>query len=314
MTMHPLLVLYYLIKPLIPRFLQIWVRRRLARKTMATYGGSWPTHNESGKKPAYWPGWPEGRKFALVLVHDVETRTGYDHCKSLLEIDRSQGFVSCFNFVPERYEVKTELVRYICDQGFEVGIHGLKHDGMLFISDRVFQRQSVRINRYLASWQAVGFYSPSMLFDGNKIKQLNILYDQSTFDIDPFEPTPVGVHTIFPFYISDGAPGKGYVELPYTLAQDHTLFIILEEKSISRWKEKLDWIASKGGMALLKTHPDYMSFGAPQDAKRYKYPSAYYLEFLRYIRDNYEGQYWHALPKQVAEFYRQSMPQDRTPY
>jgi peptidoglycan/xylan/chitin deacetylase (PgdA/CDA1 family) len=307
MTMNPLLLLYYLAKPLIPRTLQIWGRRRLAHMVLSRSGVSWPIHDRSGMKPAFWKGWPKAKDFALVLVHDVETRVGYERCEMLLQIERDLGFVSCFNFVPKRYKVKPEMIQYIRDGGCEVGLHGLKHDGMLFLSKRVFQRNAVKINRFLDAWQAVGFYSPSMLFDRDKIKLLNILYDQSTFDIDPFEPSPVGVHTIFPFYVPDESPGKGYVELPYTLAQDHTLFIILQEKGIDRWKEKLDWIARMGGMALLKVHPDYMDFGILQNAKRFEYPASYYIEFLHHIRNNYEGRYWHALPKQVAEFYMQGM-------
>lgn len=311
MTMHPALIIYYFIKPLIPRSIQIWGRRRLARRVLSASRTSWPTHTSSGDKPASWPGWPQGRKFALVLVHDVDTRIGYDRCKSLLEIERNLGFVSCFSFVPERYKVEMELIQYIKDQGFEVGLHGLDHNGMLFLSNRTFKRKAIKINHLLDAWQAVGFYSPSMLFDRDKIRLLNILYDQSTFDIDPFEPTPEGVHTIFPFHIPAGAKGKGYIELPYTLAQDHTLFIILQEKSIDRWKEKLDWIADRGGMALVKSHSDYMNFGNPQEEKRFEYPIAYYVEFLRYIRRKYEGQYWQALPKQVADFYQRSMLQGR---
>ena len=30
---------------------------------------------------------------------------------------------------------------------------------------------------------------------------LNIAYDASTFDTDPFEPQPDGVNTIFPFWV-----------------------------------------------------------------------------------------------------------------
>ena len=173
MTMHPLLIPYYLVKPLIPRSLQIWGRRQLARKALAANRATWPIHDGSGEKPASWPGWPKSRKFALVLVHDVETRIGYDRCQALLEIERDLGFVSSFNFVPERYEVKTELIRSIKDRGFEVGVHGLNHDGMLFLSNRIFQRKAIKINRFLDTWDAVGFYAPSMLFDPDKIKRLN---------------------------------------------------------------------------------------------------------------------------------------------
>ena len=55
-------------------------------------------------------------------------------------------------------------------------------------------------------------------------------------------------------------PRSGYVELPYTLPQDSTLFLLLREKTNGIWKTKLDWIAQHGGMALLNTHPDYMRF------------------------------------------------------
>jgi len=64
---------------------------------------------------------------------------------------------------------------------------------------------------------------------------------------------------------------------------------------------KLDWIAEHGGMVLLDTHPDYMSFaGSPQTAK--EYPVALYREFLTYVKTKYAGKYWHALPQEVARY------------
>jgi hypothetical protein len=55
-----------------------------------------------------------------------------------------------------------------------------------------------------------------------------------------------------------GSLPRGYVELPYTLPQDFTLFTVMREKDIDIWKKKLDWIVEKGGMALLITHPVYL--------------------------------------------------------
>jgi hypothetical protein len=72
------------------------------------------------------------------------------------------------------------------------------------------------------------------------IHDLNIEYDASTFDTDPFEPQPEGVTTIFPFWIRGNGDQNGYVELPYTLSQDFTLFILMGEKSREIWKRKLD--------------------------------------------------------------------------
>ena len=90
------------------------------------------------------------------------------------------------------------------------------------------------------------------------------------------------------------------------MPQDHLLFVILQEKSIDIWKRKLDWIAEKGGMVLLNTHSDYMNFGDHRLSDE-EYPVRYYSELLEYISDNYAGQYWNALPGEVAWFWKKSL-------
>ena len=135
------------------------------------------------------------------------------------------------------------------------------------------------------------------------LHHLGIEYDASTFDTDPFEPQPDPAGTIFPFWVEDSSTRKGYVELPYTLPQDSTYFLLLGSKNIEILKEKLDWIADQGGMALLNTHPDYMQFNGDKPAFD-EYHVAYYHQFLDYVREKYNGQYWHALPREVAQFYR----------
>ena len=82
----------------------------------------------------------------------------------------------------------------------------------------------------------------------------------------------------------------------------------MKEKSIKIWKEKLDWIADKGGMALLNAHLDYMNF-CGRKLSIEEYPVKYYEEFLEYIKDKYDDQYWHALPKDMAHFWRESIVQ-----
>jgi GNAT superfamily N-acetyltransferase len=93
------------------------------------------------------------------------------------------------------------------------------------------------------------------------------------------------------------------VELPYTLPQDFLLFVLMQEKNIDIWKKKLDWIADQGGMALFITHPNYMNFNFNNTPSYDEYPVKYYEEFLEYIKSKYEGQYWHALPRDVARFW-----------
>jgi hypothetical protein len=266
------------------------------------YKEVWPIDREAGKAPDGWSGWPEKKQFALVLTHDVEKATGREKCRQLMSLEERMGFRSSFNFVPADYPVSPELRQDLVGNGFEVGVHGLTHDGSLYKSREVFLSQAAGINRYLKEWGAVGFRSPAMHHNLDWLRDLDIEYDLSTFDTDPFEPQPDGMGTIFPFKVDGNASRNGYMELPYTLDQDFTLFILMKEKTIDIWKQKLEWIAEHGGMALLNTHPDYMNFGGTKQGLE-EYPAEYYAEFLDYVRTRYGGMYWHALPKEVARFW-----------
>ncbi len=268
----------------------------------------------SERPPENWPGWPNGKKFAFVLTHDVESAVGLRKCRELMQLELELGFRSSFNFVPEgSYRVPAELREELTDAGFEVGIHDLKHDGHLFASHRGFKRRAVRINGYAREWGASGFRSGFMLRNLDWLHDLDVKYDASTFDTDPFEPQPDGGHTIFPFWVprpngssatghestTDSSSRGGYVELPYTLPQDSTLFVVLRETTPEVWMRKLDWIAQHGGMVLVDVHPDYISLTGSRRTIT-EYPAALYREFLTYVRTSYAGEYWHALPKEVA--------------
>jgi peptidoglycan/xylan/chitin deacetylase (PgdA/CDA1 family) len=292
---------YYLFKPFIMRRIQIYMRRFLAERKQKAVGHLWPIDESAGKMPDNWPGWPDGKKFALVLTHDVERQDGVEKCLKLMEIDKNHGFRSSFNFVPHDYNVPRDLRKRLTDEGFEIGVHGLNHEGNMFSSRETFERQSVQINKILKEWGSAGFRAPSMYHNLEWIRDLDIEYDSSTFDTDPFEPQPDGVGTIFPFSMNGTYSQPGYIELPYTLPQDFLLFIILRHKDIEVWKKKLDWIVEKGGMANFIVHPDYINFGDSTGSFD-KYPVRYYTDFLEYIKYRYEGQYWQSLPRDLSRY------------
>ena len=297
---------YYIAKPFVPRPVQIALRRMLVRFKLRNGHFSWPIDTEAGNLPEGWTGWPDGKKFALVLSHDVDTAKGHDRCRLLMDLEERSGFRSTFNFVPEGYEVSAELRHEIKSRGFDVAIHGLKHDGWLFSSRRIFEKRLPEINRYIAEWGASGFHSPAMYHNLEWSTEFDIEYDCSTFDTDPFEPQPDGVKTIFPFWVESRRSQRGYVELPYTLPQDHLVFVILQKKDLTIWREKLAWIAERGGMALLNSHPDYMNFHKGPCARE-QYPASQYAAFLEHIKQEYEGLYWQAPPRDVAQFWREWM-------
>lgn len=295
--------LYYLVKPLIPRSLQIGLRRYVVKHQQQRYSDVWPIDPSASRPPLDWNGWPAGKKFALVLTHDVDTAKGQERCLSLMALEKEIGFRSSFNFVPERYNVDPDIRMGLKLNGFEVGIHGLNHDGKLYKSKSEFEKRCAKINTYIREWNVVGFRSPAMHHKLSWLHGLDIEYDASTFDTDPFEPQSSGVSTIFPFYVTNQFLKQEYIELPYTLPQDFTLFILMKNTGLDIWKKKLDWIVSQGGMVLLNTHPDYMAFQGDKRSIE-EYPAEYYRDFLNHVKEKYEGKYWHALPRDIARFWK----------
>ncbi|MDE3098012.1 MAG: glycosyltransferase [Verrucomicrobiota bacterium] len=299
--------LYYHLKPYLPWRLRMALRRIVARRKRQTHKAVWPINPTAARPPESWPGWPDGKKFAFVITHDVEGPAGLANCRKLMELDKRLGFRSSFNFTPEgNYAVSSELRRELVENGFEVGIHDLHHDGRLYSSRENFSRNARQINHYLKKWGAVGFRPGFMLRNLEWLHELDIRYDSSTFDTDPFEPQPDGVGAIFPFWVPtasapNGEGQRGYIELPYTLPQDSTLFLLLRESSPEIWFRKLDWIAQNGGMASLNVHPDYLQFSNDPPSSR-TYPADLYITLLRHVRDRFHGLYWQPLPREVAEF------------
>ena len=296
--------LYYRFKPFIPWRLRMSMRQMLAQRQRRMYSKTWPINEDAGDVPDNWPGWPDGKKFALVLTHDVEGVTGLNKSRQLMELEKALGFRSSFNYIPEgEYRVSPEWRRELIQNGFEVGVHDLRHDGKLYWRRSEFSENVRSINAYLKEWGARGFRSGFMLHDRECLNGLDIQYDASTFDTDPFEPQPEGVHTIFPFWVPR-PQGGGYVELPYTLPQDSTMYFVLKERGPDIWKKKLDWIVQRGGMALVNVHPDYLTFGRKRRGA--EYPSEFYSGFLQYVLEKYCGQYWHPLPHELAAWYREA--------
>ena len=231
--------------------------------------------------------WPAGREFAFVLTHDIETDDGQKYARAVAALEERYGFRSSFNFVPEKYRVDLDLIGELKKRGFEVGVHGLKHDGKSFASKAAFDSRVESINRYLAQWGAVGFRSPMTHRNPEWMQALEIEYDLSFFDTDPYEPMPGGTMSVWPFIM-----GR-FVELPYTLCQDHTLMVTLAERTPRLWLEKVEFIRRYRGLALLNAHPDYLRVPA-----RF----AIYEDFLKAM--SRRTGYWHALPRDAARWWR----------
>jgi peptidoglycan/xylan/chitin deacetylase (PgdA/CDA1 family) len=232
--------------------------------------------------------WPDGAQFAFVPTHDVETAEGMRRIEQIANLEERLGFRSSWNIVPHKYPVDRGLLRDLQTRGFEIGVHGYNHDGRLFTSRTVFDCRVLAINAALEAFGAVGFRAPMVHRNLEWLQALHIEYDASCFDVDPYQAMPGGVGAAWPFIA-----GR-FVELPYTLPQDHTLFVALNERDGRIWQEKLKFIAKCGGMALLITHPDYLNTDYRIEAYRRLLESALETPGM-----------WHALPMEVAAWWRQ---------
>lgn len=224
---------------------------------------------------------------AIVLTHDVETKEGFNFIPKVLELESKSGFKSSWNIVPYKYKIDEGIINLIRSAGHEVGIHGYNHDGKLYYSEKIFNKRVPYINEALKKYGAVGFRSPMVHRNLLWLQKLDIEYDASCFDYDPFQPFPGGSGSIWPFIA-----GK-FVELPYTLPQDHTMFYVLKQKDISIWKNKANWVSKNKGVILTLTHPDYL---------KEKNHLRMYEELLEYLKSFQNA--WHCLPRELAEWWR----------
>ena len=98
--------------------------------------------------------WPGGKRYAVVLRHDVEGMRGVANIDTVRRIEERRGLRSLWNFVPERYPLDGAVLQTLRDAGHEIGVHGLYHDGRLFENHAEFLRRAERINDYLEAWDS----------------------------------------------------------------------------------------------------------------------------------------------------------------
>jgi hypothetical protein len=292
---------YYNLKPALPRALQIGLRRRLARMQARRSFPRWPAETAlhdlyawlfarlaevAGEDVPWIAPWPGPYRWALVLTHDVEQQVGCDNVGLLRAVEERHGFRSAWNFVPRRYVTPDETVADLTAHGFEVGVHGLYHDGRDLASRKVLEERLPAMRAAAERWGATGFRSPATHRSWELMPLLGFEHDSSYFDTDPFEPQAGGSCTWWPFPVGD------MVELPITLLMDHTLFVILRNDE-RVWLDKASFLRQRGGMALVITHPDYFLEQQQLDV---------YDRFLAAYAD--DETVWRALPRDVAAWWR----------
>ena len=293
---------YYRARPLLPRRIQIAMRRAFSRIQARAEFPRWPAETAlhdlydhllaelatiaAEPLPTIAP-WPTGHRWAVVLTHDVETEVGLRNVRLMRDLELAAGLRSSWNVVPRRYPVDETVLDDLRSRGFEIGVHGLHHDGRDLESRETLARRLPEMRAAAQRWGATGFRAPATHRVWEWMPELGFDYDSSYPDSDPFEPQGGGCCSVWPFFNGD------QVELPITLVQDHTLFVILNRAGGELWTEKLAFLKDRRGMAMLITHPDYML----DDARL-----AVYDRLLRSVAADRSA--WRALPREVSAWWR----------
>jgi hypothetical protein len=295
---------YYRMRPLLPREAQLKLRRGFRRVQARPGFPRWPIETAlhdlynflllllarvAEAAVPYIAPWPRGYSWAFVLTHDVERTIGYKRVKSLHRLEVNHGYRSAFYFVPLRdYRVDDDVVSQLEEDGFEVGVHGVFHDGRDVESSKTLEQRLPLLRSAAAQWRSQGFRSPSTLRRWDLVPALGFDYDTSYSDTAPFEPQAGGSCSWLPYM------NENVVELPITLVQDHTIFELLGRHDEALWIDKARFLRKRHGMALILTHPDYLESGPRLDA---------YARFLQTFVDDSSA--WKALPREVSSWWRQ---------
>ena len=236
--------------------------------------------------------WPEGASGCVLMTHDVETKAGRDFCSSLMDLDDKHGIKASFQVIPEeRYEVSQAFVDEIWERGFDVAVHDLNHDGLLFRSHNEFVSRARRINDYGKQFRATGFRSAVLYRKQPWYEHLQFEYDMSVPNVAHLDPQRGGCCTVMPFFIGD------ILEIPVTTTQDYTLFHILNDYSLDLWEQQIDLILKNNGLISFIVHPDYVI----HTPERKAYEKL--LSYLSSLRD--ERNLWFPVPSEVNRWWRQ---------
>jgi peptidoglycan/xylan/chitin deacetylase (PgdA/CDA1 family) len=295
---------FYRVKRFLPRRVQIQGRRMLIRRQGLPDFPRWPIDTSVSRLLRFYAYclvlargasqaefrwfWPAPYRAAVILTHDVETAEGMSLAVELADLEQTHGFRSSFNF-GGWYTVDRGVVRELTERGFEIGIHGLRHDRTLFSSRAAFDAQRPELASLALRFGAEGFRSPSTYRVFEWLGELPVSYDGSIPHSDPFEPQPGGCCSLWPFFIGD------VVELPYTLPQDYTLFTLLGHRSPALWLEQADRIVQECGLIHALTHPDRGYLGDPRNRDSYR-------ELLVGLSERDE--IWKPLPRELADWWR----------
>ncbi len=242
--------------------------------------------------------WPDGKRYALALSHDVDTASGFRQIPEIAALEEAHGFRSCWFVVGNQYPIDHALLGGLRERGHEIALHGDRHDNRLAYEakDRIARRLDL-CSSFLVRFGVSGFRAPSLLETPALREALRPRF-RYTSDVPDTERDALvaprrGCGSCFPFL------KQGLLEIPITLPFDDKLLLsgCAEAGLLDAWRAKLAWIRTVGGLAQLLLHAE------PHLWKRTRRAYARWLEELAG-----DGTAWRTNLGEVARWWEERKP------
>ena len=241
--------------------------------------------------------WPNNKKCAFISTHDIDSAYGQDKIENLFEIEKSLNIRSTNFWVTHLYKLNHNLLKWACNNGFEIGLHDYNHDGNLAMLNK--DEISLRIdycNDFIKEYFVNGIRSPGFLrsLDFYQTVKNSFDYDMSIVDYSFLFPfTGDGCRTSFPFFY------KEILLIPTSLLRDGEAVALglHPEEILNTWINKYNWLKSKKSLIVLLTHPDKGFSGNNKMIEIYK-------NFLEYVTNDDEC--WITTGKELSNYCKQN--------
>jgi peptidoglycan/xylan/chitin deacetylase (PgdA/CDA1 family) len=235
------------------------------------------------------PFWPEGKRWAVLLSHDIDSRSGLTLAPEQAAEEAQRGLASAWYVVGRRYALDGGALAELEAIGMELGLHGDTHDSTLaFVSPEAIAQRLDQCQHVVERYRMRGFRSPSMLRTAALYDVLRgrFAYDSSMPDTGLL-PSRNGCASVFPIEVQD------VLVVPLTLPPDGQLLSrgLGPDAIVAAWIAKAEWVRAVGGVAFHLTHPERGFSASPRMRETVR-------RFLDWVTD--QGDAWHVLPADLA--------------
>jgi len=250
------------------------------------------------------PVWPDGRRAAVTVTHDVETSWILEPeqrglLDEILDAESRLGFRGAWYITASQLDRRRHApaLGAILNAGNEIGAHGWNHDAKLdFLSEAAQRRRMQRIEERMLGLGAEGIRTPWYCRSAQLMSILpdHFAYSSSVPNASAAfsRTTNSGCCTLFPYRtVGD------FFELPLTLPPDTGRD---PERVYGTLRSLADQIIERRGVVVATLHPQ------PYQSAKSEVLRAY-SDFLEDLQARRGAEIWHATPLEIATRYRNAI-------